>query len=271
MASDASWTLELETFNNSPPPGKAKLKPWWTYLRHFRLTVHLRHGIKNEIVDYISRNNLDALLGESSELLANEVFQRIIVQADMFMRVAGVPEGWSLTDYRDEYQCVPQALSASLEAHLIDGDRWHKDNQCLYYEDRMVVPEARLGGCLKWAHLISAHTGTNRSIDFFRKCLYSPLTCIELHSRMQSVADFCGCHDSKQSASGECGLISNLPIPCGANSLLYVDFIHGLPGFLPEKEGMKCLVSFGNTCMKEDTSSHLSGRGELHERLGLLP
>ena len=41
----------------------------------------------------------------------------------------------------------------------------------------------------------------------------------------------CGCHASKQSNSRDRGLISSLPSPYCTNSLLYVDFIHGLPRF----------------------------------------
>ena len=48
---------------------------------------------------------------------------------------------------------------------------------------------------------------------------------------METIADACGCHASKQSDSRDRGLISSLPIPYCANSLLYVDFIHGLPRF----------------------------------------
>ena len=48
---------------------------------------------------------------------------------------------------------------------------------------------------------------------------------------MQSIVDSCGCHASKQSDSGDRGLVSTVPIPYCANSLLYVDFIHGLPKF----------------------------------------
>ena len=48
---------------------------------------------------------------------------------------------------------------------------------------------------------------------------------------MQTILDACGCHASKQSDSRDRGLISSLPIPYCANSLLYVDFIHGLPCF----------------------------------------
>ena len=48
---------------------------------------------------------------------------------------------------------------------------------------------------------------------------------------MQSIVDSCGCHASKQSDSRDRELVSSLPIPYWANSLLYVDFIHGLPKF----------------------------------------
>ena len=48
---------------------------------------------------------------------------------------------------------------------------------------------------------------------------------------METVVGAGGCHASKQSDSRDKGLISSLPIPYCTNSLLYVDFIHGLPGF----------------------------------------
>ena len=46
---------------------------------------------------------------------------------------------------------------------------------------------------------------------------------------MQCIVDSCGCHASKESDSRDQGLVSNLPIPYCANSLLYMDVIHGLP------------------------------------------
>ena len=48
---------------------------------------------------------------------------------------------------------------------------------------------------------------------------------------MQTIVDACRCHTSKQSDSRDRGLISSLPIPYCTNSLLYVDFIQGLPRF----------------------------------------
>ena len=153
------------------------------------------------------------------------------VQLDLSMRTAGILEGWSLTDYQSEYKEIPHFLSSGLQPRVIDGHQWYKNNQYLFYEDRIVVPEARLDGCLQWSHLSSGHTGANRSVDFFRECFYSSLTLNELRSRMQTIVDACGCHASKQSDSRDRGLISSLPIPYCANSSLYVDFIHGLPRF----------------------------------------
>ena len=175
------WLCDQEpvkTIQKGPPPEKGKLKRWWTYLSQFTLTVHHIQGIRSEMADYISRNNFDALLGESSEAFAKEASQRMDVQLDLSMRTAGVLEGRSMKDYQSEYQCVLNSLSDGLEACLIDSDRSYKDNQYLYYEDRIVVPEAQLHGCLQWAHLSPGHTGGNRSVDLFRECLYSRLTLV---------------------------------------------------------------------------------------------
>ena len=138
---------------------------------------------------------------------------------------------WSLTDYQSEYKEILQTLSTGIELRVIDGHQWYKNNQYLFSEDRIVVLEARLDGRLQWSHLSSGHTGANRSVDFFREFFYSGLTLTELKSRMQTIVDACGCHASRQSNSWDRGLISSLPIPYCTNSLLYVEFIHGLPRF----------------------------------------
>ena len=228
------WLCDQEpvkTFQKGPSPEKAAPKRWWTYLSQFRLTVHHIQGIKNEMADYISRNNFDALLGESSEALAKEACQRMGVQLDISMRTAGVLQGWSLREYHVEYKCVLNSPSDGLEACPIDGDRWYKDNRYLYYADPIVVPEARLDGCLQWAHYSSGRRGCSRSVDFFRERFYPAVTCSELRARMQSIVDSCGGHASKQSDSRDQELVSSLPVPYCANSLLYVDFIQGLPKF----------------------------------------
>ena len=71
--------MPVKTFQKGTPPEKVKLKRCWTYLIQFGLTVQHIQGIKNEMGDYISRNNFDVLVGESSEALAKEAFQRMDV------------------------------------------------------------------------------------------------------------------------------------------------------------------------------------------------
>ena len=104
------------------------------------------------------------------EALARDASQRMDVGLALSMRTAGVREGWSRSDYQSEYQSILDSLSDCLEAPLIDGDRWYKDNQFLYYEDRIVVPEARVDGYLQWARLSSADAGCRRSVEIFREC-----------------------------------------------------------------------------------------------------
>ena len=116
------WLCDQEpvkSFQKGPPTEEAKKKRWWTYLSPFRLTVNHIPGIKNELSDYIYRNiyiyiyNFDAHIGESSEALAKEAFQRMDVPLDLSMRTAGILEGWSLTNYQSEYKeylSTPSAL-----------------------------------------------------------------------------------------------------------------------------------------------------------------
>ena len=153
------------------------------------------------------------------------------VQLDLSMWTAGILEGWCLTDYQSEYKELLQNLSTGLKPRVIDGHQWYINNQYLLYEELKVVPEARLDGCLQWSHLSSGHTGAHRSVDFFSECFYPSLTLTELRSQMQTIVDACGCHASKQSNSRDRGLICRQPIPYCTNSLLYVDFLHGLPCF----------------------------------------
>ena len=132
----------MKSFQKGPPPEKAKLKRWWTYLSQFRLTVHHIPRTKNELSDYISRNNFDALIGESSEELAKEAFQPMDVQLDLSIGTAGILEDWSLTDYQSEYKEILQTLGTGLKPRVFDGQQWYKNNQYLFYEDRIVVLEA---------------------------------------------------------------------------------------------------------------------------------
>ena len=80
------------------------------------------------------------------------------VQLDLSMHTAGILGGWSLTDYQSEYKNVLQILSTRLEPRVIDRHQWYKNDQYLFYKDRIVVTDAQLDRCLQWSHLSSGHT-----------------------------------------------------------------------------------------------------------------
>ena len=49
------WLCDQEPvriFEKRPPPEKAKLGRWWTYLSQLRVSVHHIQGVKNESADF---------------------------------------------------------------------------------------------------------------------------------------------------------------------------------------------------------------------------
>ena len=93
----------LRTFQKGPPPEKAKLNRWWTYLSQLRLSVHHIQGVKNECADYISRNNFDDMIGARSEEPAKEAFSRMHVHLDLNMTMIRPLDGLRQVEYLKEF------------------------------------------------------------------------------------------------------------------------------------------------------------------------
>ena len=82
------WLCDQEpvpTFLKGPPPGKAKIRRWWTYLSQLRLSVHHIQDVKNERAGYIICNVFDDMIGARSEELAKEAFSCMDVLLDLNM------------------------------------------------------------------------------------------------------------------------------------------------------------------------------------------
>ena len=102
------WLCDQEpvcTFQKGPPPEKAKLRPWLTYLSKLRLKVH-----HIEYADYISRNNFDALIGARSEVLAKEAFSRMDVHLGLNMTMIRPLDGLQQADYLKEFGNIYKRL-----------------------------------------------------------------------------------------------------------------------------------------------------------------
>ena len=146
------WLCEQEpvrTFQKRPPPEKAKLGRWWTYLSQLLLTVHHIQGVKNECADYISRNNFDDMIGARSEELAKGAFRRMDVHLDRNMTRIRLLDGLKQVEYLKEFGDIYKRREKRLEPVLVNQAQWKRDKTYLWHEDRIVVLSDRIPALLK--------------------------------------------------------------------------------------------------------------------------
>ena len=221
------WLCDQEpvrSFQKGPPPEKAKLRRWWTYLSQLRLTVHHIQGVKNECADYISYNNFDALIGARSEALAKEAFSRMDVHLDLKMTMIRPLDGLQQSEYLKEFGDIYKPLEKRLEPLLVNQDQWKRDKSYLWHKDRIVVPSDRVPALLKWTHESSGHVGADRTLRLFKQWFHTTWTDDQLRKTLQPIPDKCPCRSCKPGDIRDRGLYSTLPIPHCANSVLYVDY-----------------------------------------------
>ena len=95
---------------------------WWTYLSQLWLTVHHIQGVKNECADYISRNNIDAMIGAQSEALAKEAFSRMDVHLDLNMAMIRPRDGLQQAEYLKDFGDIYKRLEKRLEPLLVNQE-----------------------------------------------------------------------------------------------------------------------------------------------------
>ena len=223
----AVWLCDqkpVRTFQKGPPPEKAKLRRWWTYLSQLRLTVHHIQGVRNECADYISRNSFDALIGARSEALAKEAFSRMDVHLDLNMTMIRPLDGLQQAEYLKEFGDIYKRLEKCLEPLLVNQEQWKRDNSYLWHEDRIVVPSDRVPALLKWTHVPSGHVGADRTLRLFKQWFHTTWTDDQLRKTLQPIVDKCPCRSCKPGDIRDRGLYSTLPIAHCANSVLYLNY-----------------------------------------------
>ena len=217
------WLCDQEpvrTFQKGPPPEKAKLRRWLTYLSQLRLTVHHIQGVKNECADYISRNNFDALIGARSEALAKEAFSRMDVLLDLNMMMIRPLDGLQQSEYLKEFGDIYNHVEKRLEPLLVNQDQWKRDKSYLWHKDRIVVPSDRVPALLKWTHESSGHVGDDRTLRLFKQWFHTTWTDDQLRKTLQPIVDKCPCRSCEPGDIRDRGLYSTLCIPHCANSVL---------------------------------------------------
>ena len=199
-------------FPEGPPPEKAKLRRWPTYVSQLRLTLHHIQGVKNECANYISRNNFDDLIGARSEALAKEVFSRMDVHPALNMTMIRPLDGLQQAEDLKEFGDIYKRVEKRLEPLLVDQEQWKRDKSYHWHEDRSVVPSDRVPALLKWTHE-SSHVGADRTLRLFKQWLHTTWTDDQHQKALQPSVDKCPCRSCKPGDIRDRGLYSTLPIP----------------------------------------------------------
>ena len=194
------WLCDQEparTFQKRPPPEKAKLRCWWTYLSQLRLSLHHIKGVKNECADYISRNNFDDIIDATYEELAKEAFSRMDLHLDLTMTMIRPLDELRQVDYLKEFGDIYKRPEKRLEPVLVTQEQWKRDKTYLWHEDRIVVPSDRIPALLKCTHESSGHVGAKRTLRLFKQWFHSTWTDDQLRKTLQPIVDKCLCRSWK--------------------------------------------------------------------------
>ena len=159
----------VRTFQKGPPPERAKLRRWWTYLSQLQLSVHHIQGVKNECADYISRNSFDDMIGARSEELAQKDFRRMDVHLNLNVTMIRPLDGLQQVEYLKEFGNIYKRLQKRLEPALVSQGQWKLDKTYLWHEDRIVLASERIPALLKWTNESSGHVGANRTLKLFKQ------------------------------------------------------------------------------------------------------
>ena len=220
----------LKTFLDKEPPSNPRLRRWYCFLSQFQLHVCHIPGIKNEMCDWLSRQDFDALTGMESDLLAQEAFIRMDRQLDLGLQAIRLLVHQEFKFCGDDYaQSAFKHIWESLEPNQMEffGQRmFFRTETELFCERKLVIPTPKLPEVLKWSHHANGHPSPDRTVWFFLQHFFADLTRKELLEMSKSILGACHtCLLAKPNTQLDRGLVASLPIPQLSNDILYVDFI----------------------------------------------
>ena len=141
-----------ETFLKGAPPETRKLRRWWTFLAQLKLNIHSVPGLKNQVCDWLSRENFDEKISASSEALSQEAFQKLDVRLDLTMSKAELLSSLRKSDHVEEYGDILKALGDGSYA-LVDKELWSLSSSCILREEvQTCIPKEAFGAALQWSH-----------------------------------------------------------------------------------------------------------------------
>ena len=169
------WLCDQEatmTFAKGPPPNLPRLRRWWLILTQFKLNIFHIPGVKNELCDYLSRNNFDEKFQVEFEELAKMAFQKMDTHLDLRMDILGN----SILDYpKDEFfGPIWMELTPGKTKIIEDGMFWRNDSK-KYFENKICIPKENVPKYILWAHTTFGHPSSKRTFWHFNHQLYSSI------------------------------------------------------------------------------------------------
>ena len=198
------WLCDQEPLSsfvkaNSLPPEERKRRRWWVFLTQFRLTVKHLPGIKNELCDFLSRENFDARLGEESEKLAREAFARMDLHLDLAMEQLTLIDTFKWWEYATDFPELRNLKEGEYQ-HYSEA-MYARVGSLLQREGLPVIPSHRLEETLGWLHKVTGHPGPEKLAYSFLTKFSCTHSVSQLMNVIRSLPPCISCVLSKQKCS----------------------------------------------------------------------
>jgi len=220
----------LKSFLSKEPPTNARLRRWYCFLCQFCLTIFHIPGLKNEMCDWLSRQEFDKKINDDFERVAQDAFVRMDNQLDLSIKhILVIMDKEIKLEENDYIETELKTLWEKLvpfQAHFEDDKMYYRTKSELFCERKVVIPRSTLTSIFIWLHRINGHPSSERTTWFFLQHFTVEMTRKELLAFAKQLLVTCEtCLKAKPNTQVDRGLVSALPIPQLSNDLLYVDFI----------------------------------------------
>ena len=220
------WLCDQEatmTFPKSPPPNLPRLRRWWLILTQFRLNIFHIPGAKNELCDYLSRNNFCEKFQVDFEELAKQAFQKMDTHLDLRMEILND----MILDYPNDpklgtiWSQLTPGKSKPIEKNMFwrNETKLFVEKNCAFH---MKMYQNAFYGYIPHLDIQVPIGHFGISISFF----FSYMAPKDLMKLVNDLVMPCKiCCEAKPNTQRDRGLIGALPIPHLINDMIYVDFV----------------------------------------------
>ena len=121
----------------------------------------------------------------------------------------------------DDFSKIWKNLTVG-KSQEIDGQMFWKDEDKLYREKKLCIPEKLISKGILWVHDYYGHPGEQKTLWHFWQHFYAKKSAKELHDLARNVLTPCNvCCKAKPNSQVDRGLVGALPIPQLVNYVVF--------------------------------------------------